>query len=60
MTEPTKVEIKENGVYIENQHIPTLLDVKIHSTVENVSEVTLTFMAEIKGLDVVRESQILP
>lgn len=42
----------ENGIWINNAHINTLVDVKIDSPISNVSTVTLVFLARVEGLDV--------
>lgn len=45
----------EDGISINGTPINFITDVKIHSTVQNYSKVTLTFLCEIEGLDDVKK-----
>ncbi|MDG4966266.1 hypothetical protein OGZ37_06705 [Lactococcus lactis] len=41
----------DNGIWIDDKRIDYLKDVKIHSSVDNISEITVTFLGKISGLD---------
>lgn len=50
-----RISIKD-GVYINGVEVTALKEVDIHSDVDNVSEVTLKFLAKVEGLDTVDKS----
>lgn len=41
----------DNGIWIDDKRIDCLKDVKINSSVDTISEITVTFLGKISGLD---------
>ncbi|HAP4449523.1 TPA: hypothetical protein IUW36_001583 [Enterococcus faecalis] len=46
----------DDGIFIDGTKINYLTNVAIHSGIENLSEITLTFLGKVDGLDNVQNN----
>ncbi|HGZ2470679.1 TPA: hypothetical protein ACOITX_000225 [Enterococcus faecalis] len=45
----------DDGIFIDGTRIDGLTNVEIHSGIDNISEITLTFFCTVDGLDNVKQ-----